>query len=281
MSDLTSILIATDLSARSDRAMARATALARTHGARLILLSVVDDAMPEDLTESIADKVRHRLDRIAQPLREELTVEDHVHVGDPTETLLHRTAEIAPSLLVLGVHRPRPFLDMLRETTMQRIVRRTDCPVLLVRDPAEGDYTRIAAATDFSPAATAALRLAHQLAPAAEITPVHVVHVPYQGMLSASGGSDQALTKAFLKDARRDDTAWRGTADLPQSIAETEIVDGSAYRTLRQRAESGAAQLITAGAHGRVGAAPAILGSLATDLMRDPPCDILIARPRR
>ena len=37
--------------------------------------------------------------------------------------------------------------------------------------------------------------------------------------------------------------------------------------------------LIAVGAHGRVGAARAILGSLATDLMRDPPCDLLIARP--
>ena len=45
------------------------------------------------------------------------------------------------------------------------------------------------------------------------------------------------------------------------------------------RVRQGQADLIAVGAHGRVGAGRAILGSVSTDLMRDPPCDLLIARP--
>ena len=43
------ILVATDFSARSDRAIRRAGLLAREQGARLMLLHVVDDDRPERL----------------------------------------------------------------------------------------------------------------------------------------------------------------------------------------------------------------------------------------
>ena len=59
----------------------------------------------------------------------------------------------------------------------------------------------------------------------------------------------------------------------------TEIVLGAPQLMVRNRAGQGRADLIAMGAHGRVGAARAILGSVSTDLMRDPPCDLLIARP--
>ncbi len=46
------LLIATDLSPRSERALARGLRLARQHGAELRVLHVVNDALPAYLAET-------------------------------------------------------------------------------------------------------------------------------------------------------------------------------------------------------------------------------------
>ncbi|QBF31366.1 universal stress protein [Thalassococcus sp. S3] len=272
------ILIASDMSHRSDRAMERAFALGRDRGAEVVVLSVLDDAMPADLLDTLQSRAVSALERYAGSLGNEVNYSIRTELGDPTADILRAVEELDPQLLVMGMHRPRPFLDALRETTMQRIVRRTSCPVLLVADRCDHGYDKILAACDFSPAATSAIAVAHDLAPKATIRPVHALHVPYGGMLAKAPGARQDLEKPFRREAQQNDASWRMHNDLDHLEA-TEIIDGPAYSTIRTLADRDQIDLVCVGAHGRVGAAPAILGSLASDLMRDPPCDLLIARP--
>lgn len=273
------ILAFTDMSARSDRALTRAFELGRMHGLPVTMVSVLDDAMPQDLTDPLRDKAMAELSRQADAEGKEVAHEIVLRVGDPTEELLTIAADHPEALVVMGIHRPRPFLDALRETTMTRLVRRTGNPVLLVAGRPDQPYASIVAATDFSPASTAALRLAHALCPEAAMRVVHALHVPYSGMLSHSGGRLSDIEKAFFKEAREHDARWRSDDTVPAGAGDTEIEVSSPFIWLKALADAGEADLITVGAHGRVGAAPALLGSLSIDLMRDPPCDILIARP--
>ena len=46
-------LMATDLSARSERALERAVSLARNHCAKLTVVHVVDEALPASLAETL------------------------------------------------------------------------------------------------------------------------------------------------------------------------------------------------------------------------------------
>ena len=279
MQHLTSILVATDMSPRSDRAMQRAFDLARTHELPVTVLSVLDDAMPADLTDVLHAKAEMQLERFVASLSAGVSHDVIIRVGDPTREILHYAHNDPKCLLVMGVHRPRPFLDALRETTMQRIVRRTANPVLLVKDAVDHAYVNVAAACDFSPASTASLKLALSLSKGATARLIHALHVPYSGMLGQTSGAASDLAKAFHKEAATQDTTWRADNDLPDGAGETEILEGSPYPMLRALADKGGVDLIAVGAHGRVGSARAILGSLSVDLMRDPPCDVLIARP--
>ena len=54
------ITVATDLSERSDRAVRRAADLARTYGASLTVLNIVDADLPDDLEEIMVAKTRER-----------------------------------------------------------------------------------------------------------------------------------------------------------------------------------------------------------------------------
>lgn len=273
------ILVATDLSPRADRALRRAVRLAEEHNARLSVLHVLDDHMPDEMLRLLQPQATQHLERFMQSLAPKVAYDLLPCIGHPTDTILEMIQDQDPSLVVMGMHRTRPILDSLRETTVQRVVRLTDYPVLVVADTVDHPYQRILAATDFSPSAAAALNLGHMLAPKAQITPVNALHIPYRGRLAGAGADvGDALAASFLSEATQADASWRAGTALPVTLHATQFVEGSPYGTLKSIAEQGGAQMITAGAHGRTGAHRALLGSLANDLLRDPPCDVLIAR---
>lgn len=279
MTKLTSILVATDMSPRSDRAVRRAAQIARDHDAALTVMTVLDDAMPQDLIKALHAKARATLERFVASVYDEVNVTIRAEPGDPTTDILRACSDNV-DLLVMGTHRMRPFLDAIRETTMQRIVRRTATPVLLVTDRADHPYARIIAACDFSPASSGAMRMAHALAPTATIQPIHALHVPYSGRLAQHKAAGDAIEASFRHEAESAAKTWLHDEELPTpQMTDLEILPGAAYPILQGKISAGDIDLIAVGAHGRVGAARSLLGSLATDLMRDPPCDVLIARP--
>lgn len=179
----------------------------------------------------------------------------------------------------MGTHRRRAFLDILRETTMQRIVRRTDCAALLVTDPADVPYQRVVVATDFSPAAAVVLRIGRTLsADDAPVQLIHALQIPYAGRIARSPELMSQMETSFRKDAAASDAAWRDTHDLTD-LPPTDIVTTPILAALDTAPEGTKHTLIAVGAHGRVGAHRSVLGSVAVDLLRSPPCDVLVARP--
>lgn len=276
---LTRILAATDMSARSDRAVERAFQVAKVLSLPVDVLLVLDNALPEDLLAPVHDKARGQLDAICARNANGVPFSVNVQAGDPTEEILRAAVPDASTLLVMGPHRPRPFLDGLRETTMQRVVRRTSAAVLLATGPVVGAYEAQLSLVDFGPTSTAALKLGAALSPDATITAAHAVHVPYSGMLETTGSVQMDLQAAFLRDAEEVEKKWRASSDLPAGMVETtRILQAPPMGLVHELTKGAAFDLVTAGAHGRVGAARSYLGSLALDLMRDPPCDVLIAR---
>ncbi len=276
------ILVATDLSPRSDRAVFRAVRLAREHQARLSFLHVQDDSLPDDLLAVRQASAIEQLERFAAHVADGLDYSLLPCIGSPAATLIETIQDQAPDLLVIGVHRPRSLLDEWRETTAQRVVRMTDCPVLVVRAPDDHAYETIIAATDFTPAATAALNLGHRLAPSARIVPLNALHIPYEALLGAGGAvamSTNTISASFRAEAQDADSAWRAHHALPIGLGHTLFPEAGPFLAVANAVTETGAHLITVGAHGRTGAHRSLLGSVATDLMRNPPCDILIARP--
>lgn len=271
------IIAATDLSHRGDIALRRGFAIARALKARLIVLSVIDDALPEQIAGEIAATARKSLAAFAQTHGDGVEYEIRVESGDPTGHIIGCVETEKAGLLIMGPHRDRSFLDLIRETTAQRITRLAQVPVLLASDRDERPYATIVLGADFSPNATAGANLAALLAPAAHILPVHALQVPYRGMLAPRGNTDE-LVRSFSKEPIENDAQWRAGSDLPDALAETEIVEGGAASVLTEVARREDAHLIVVGAHGRVGRHRAFLGSVASDLMRNPPCDVLIVR---
>lgn len=274
---MTTYLVATDLSERGDRAVQRAFDLAARNGAELVLTSIVDDTLPSDIAGRLAEDIAARLTRMATAVAgaSDVTHRVAVRIGDPAEAIAALASEEQAALLVLGLHRLRPLLDAMRDTTMQRVARTSPCPVLLVREPVDGPYQTVVAAVDFSPAAAAAVRMAARVAPGATIRPVHAMHVPYKGLMARSGSAADFAPFRHEAEAARDD--WLAAETLPEGLPEVEIAEGTVTEVLA-RALKGAT-LLALGTHARSGIYGFLAGSHCTGLMRDPPCDLLIVRP--
>ncbi|WP_209425096.1 universal stress protein [Pararhodobacter sp. SW119] len=212
-----------------------------------------------------------KLHRAAEGLSPTPTV--RLLAGDPADELAGLAVEVNAVLMVLGLHRERRVLDLLRLTTMEQIVLAAPTPVLIAHRAAEGPYRRVLALTDFSPASAAALRFAAQIAPEAEFHAIHALQLPIGARFTAQdAASDDSLTQAEQMRA-----AFLSAPGLPELAESPEIVPGGVHEVLSFRQRELGADLVCVGTHS--GRDPNQLGHYARDLMRAPPTDLLVAKP--
>ena len=221
-------------------------------------------------------KTREKVESFVAALDIGGDIEVDVRAGDPVAEMIQATHAMI-DLFIVGTHRRRGFLDAIWETIVQKVVRHAPCPVLLVCEDASQVYDSAILATDFSPASSKAARMAAILAPGIKLKPVNAIHVPYQGRMGANAAAP--LEAAFMRDAEVAANNWRAALSLDDAVCgAVSVRNGSAYGIIKAAVENEGAPLLAVGAHGRVGAMPSVLGSIANDLLREPPCDILILR---
>jgi nucleotide-binding universal stress UspA family protein len=272
------ILVATDLSERSDRAVQRGLRIADRLGAACHALTVVDENLPADLAAEWQERSEARLIRQIDALAPAASgAVATALLGDPVATIPAHAAEIGADLLVVGLHRPRSFLDALRETTMERLVRLSAMPVLLVRNPVDDDYDKVLALVSFSPACAAALRAAAELAPGVRPDAIHAVYVPFGGLTGEGPGS--AMARAVIAEAEAAATAWRAQWGIAAEDVNLSLVPESVTQLMQRKLAGTDYDMLAIGAHTRSGPFSAGLGSFASQLIRRPPTDLLVALP--
>lgn len=270
-SKLDSILVATDLSARCDRAFDRARLLARESGARLNILHVAegDQFAASEEKEAAARK------QVAEDLEGE-TAEIVISYGSVPKTIARTAEETGSDLLVSGVARWNGINDFILGTAVDHIVRHASRPVLVVKKKPHLPYRRLLVATDFSDCSRAALISASQMFPEASIHLIHALHVPFEGWLDSKQARDE----------------WRDMAqeELDTFLAHAEISDdlreriqpllayGDSQGEISKAIKGLEPDLLVLGTHGRGGVVRATIGSQASDLLSSMPVDTLMVR---
>lgn len=274
---MTTLLMATDLSPRSDRALERAVAMAAVSGAALTVLHVVD----EDLPPTVADaQIRAAEDALAARLRSieragDASVRVEVVPGRAEATIAATAERLAAALVVIGVHRDRSVADLFRGTTAERLIRARAMPVLLARAPVTGPYQRLMVAVEPSPVAARAVEMAAWLQPEGEIELVHAYQVPFEGFLGDAGTREQVADRAVAEIEAFVAGCGAATPRLRCVLQEGEVKAVLYDVVARHRPD-----LLVIGTHGRKGFGHAILGSVAEDILRAPPTDVLVVDAR-
>ena len=145
MIELKNILVATDFSEPSTVALNYGRDLARSYGATLHVVHVIEDLMAfhgAEIGLAIADVGRNIEAAARQDLEEVLTESDRATLNSRTVTIRspsvsHAITEYAKvhaiDLIIAGTHGRGAFHRFLIGSVAERIVRTAPCPVLTVR----------------------------------------------------------------------------------------------------------------------------------------------------
>lgn len=282
------LLVATDLSARSHRALRRAALLARAEGAAIILLHVVDDDQPARMVDAARSTAVELLDEQARTLRDHDAIACHpeVALGEPFEAIARAATQHAVELVVIGQHRREILRDLFLGTTAERTIRSTTLPVLMVQSPAIQPYRAVLAAMDLSDNAPRALACATTLGLTREalVGALHVFSPASGGTLARAGMTTHAREAAEAGEAAAvaaDLDAF--LADLPNAPAQRIVRPATAgvASVVCDMARTLSADLIVVGTRNRWGLASLLLGSVAGEVLRYAPCDVLAVPPAR
>jgi nucleotide-binding universal stress UspA family protein len=281
------ILLATDLSCRCDRALDRAVQLSQEWQAELIAAYVVDPAQNRqyrfDRTPASWRRLPSPVERMRWRLKRDLGAAAEfirviVEEGEPGETLLAIAAREGCDLIVTGIARDETLGRMILGSTVNRLVRGSPVPVLVVHDRALRSYRSIVVATDFSEASLQALLTTSALFPARDLTLFHAYDVPFSGMLDERDyvrnlrTMEKDLGTKFLSDERVD-AGVRAGADVV-------IEHGTPGRLLADYVENEHADLTVIGSHGRGVLFDALIGSTAQSLIESLEGDLLVVHYR-
>jgi nucleotide-binding universal stress UspA family protein len=284
---LTKILVATDFSEVSDRALGYAIALARRYDARIYLAHVITPdpfqfAEPQ-LAQATYEKVRQAAEEgitdilISGKLRG-LPHEVLLEEGNVWPTLEKLIIEHEIDLVVAGTHGRGKVQKILIGSVAEEIFRQADTAVLTVGPSVKGDPQReidlkhILFATDFGPGAQKAAAHAFSLAQEhnATLTLLHVIE-------SAAAYTEESVARQReINSVRMRQLMPNGTEDWCKP--EFRVTFGSAVEEILIAARESKADLIVMGAKPRRSLAGHVPLTIAYNVVTKATCPVLTVR---
>ena len=193
------ILLATDFSPASEEALAFATAIARKHGAELLVVHAIPlppkgavplDALPRALDRRLLEAEK-QMGQLAEALQSAgVSYRTRIAHGEIWDVLSAAMLRQNTDLLVLGTHGRGALRKLALGSVAEEVLRMADCPVLTlgprVTSSDNLELRTILFATDFGPASARALPLAVSLAQNADAQLVLVHMLPPMPLADAS-----------------------------------------------------------------------------------------------
>lgn len=185
------ILVPTDFSKTSDFALSRAVSLAGTN-AEITLLHIMQRTFADKFLEKLIpdDGLPSPMELTKIQLEEKIRTLTKLNVryvivsqGKPALKILQYAKKNNFNLIVMGAHGKYTMRDSIVGTTAETVVKKTRCPVLIVKRNARKTYHKILVASDFSSVSKKALQFATQLFPNATIKLIHVGDYEYEDLL--------------------------------------------------------------------------------------------------
>jgi len=270
------ILVATDLSERSQHAVRRAALLALLAQSSLNILHVVDDAFPGDFIDAQVKRAQAWLSEHI-PVDAGLPVPNLiVRQGDPHEQILKVAGECGADLIVLGGHRRRQLLDGFLGTTAERLLRVSTRPVLIVHDAGLDPYRRVYIGTDLSTPSAHAFAVTRRLGLlGSHPSVVHVFVAVGVGKLRSLGIDPAPLIARERDAASQRLISFIADLEVPGTDVAVVLREGRATQQILRVVSDERAQLLVMGTRGRAGATRAVLGSVTEAVLRAVQCDVL------
>lgn len=280
------ILLATDLSPRCDRALDRAVSLARTCEASLIIAHALEDIEGVLRNQPPLPSWRRPTDS-AQLAKRRITrdiaasgmknFEILVERGEPADVIANAAQAQGVDLILTGVARDEMFGRFALGTTIERLLRKTTIPLLVVKNRVRGPYMKVVAAIDFSDSSRQALLTAMRLFPDKAFSVFHGCEVPMAHMAAKPAGYEDQCRQA----AAAEWAMFLQTLEIPDArrwALRPLIEYGRPAPLLREYVDEHDVDLLVLGTRGRGVIMDVLIGSVAKEILSEVSCDALVVR---
>lgn len=293
MYSLKKILCPLDFSPTSYEALKGAEQLAFRMNAELLLLHVIPFPAPNDhgfkSEEDAANFARENAEKqleeiIATHLSRLQKTRNIILRGSPAgEIVVDRARNEAADLIVMGTHGWTGWRRLALGSVAEAVINSANCPVLTVHSPvnkcaADGSPLKILCPTDFSEPSLHALQIAGEIAMSLNAH-VQFLHVANPADIKFGELSAQEF------DPLRESPAGRAMAPLFKEYLPQELQSAAPSNCLLRRgrpgveivraAEEGDFDLIIMATQGETGWRRLILGSIASEVLRNALCPVI------
>ncbi len=276
------VLIATDFSTRSDRALRRATLLAQMTSSRLTILHAVDDDQPIRLIEAEKQEAMRLLSALAATVEQadKVSCDVDIALGDPFQAIVETAEKLDSKLIVIGPHRRDLLRDIFIGTTAERTIRNSSRPIVMANAVPSGQYQRIVVATDFSDCSANAILTAKSLGlfDAAKVAAIHAFDSAAKGMLRRASVSNDVLLEYEEEEAQlaaAEMQQFFSKIDFKPDKQITQPIKSTAADLIQSCARTESADLVVIGTQGKSAMRRLFLGSVASELLSESKVDVL------
>jgi nucleotide-binding universal stress UspA family protein len=288
------VLIGTSLEEESDQVVRSGLAEARAAGARICLVHAARMVVGLVETELAPDFMRERVTWCEEQLRgqiarleigEDEMAEAHVLTGSPHSVLVDAAHTAGADLIVVGATGSGPFAAELLGSTADRVLRKSTCPVLVVRGELKVPPRRVLAPVDLSPLSADSFRcgmqLLGQLAKSGEIEVRAVFALSFLEMAAQRQKTEGDLPLALIERQSAGELERFLAENRPEAPlrVETAVLPGEARFEILHELNGQSYDLVMLGTHGRGGLDRMVLGSVASTVARKAPCSVLMVSP--
>jgi nucleotide-binding universal stress UspA family protein len=292
MIPMTRLLAATDLSSPARQAADRGARLARESGGRLRLVHALDDGMMGQLQQllepgsaldgTLIEQARGELATLARELTAThgVPVDSSLVQGVVQDEIAREAAALPADLVVLGSRGAGFLRRFVLGSTAERLLRKSQQPMLVVKQRAHEAYRRVLVAVDFSPWSAPLIGLARRVAPGAQIVLLTAYEVPFESKLhfaSVAGSTIQTYHARVRQLAVQQLHALAAGAGLASSDWTPCIRRADASLAIVEQEQEQACDLIVIGKHGRSRVEDLLLGSVTSHVLAESAGDVLVS----
>lgn len=271
--NIQTVAVLTDLSLREGMAVQRACRIAETHGAQLRLVHAPGSA------PSALPNARQRVANAAARIEESAGLRVTGVVARDRSIDAIAAGFAGCDLLVLPDRRERTPAALFAGQPAERLLRRLDVPVLVVRSVPADDYGRILVAVDVGPECFEVVAAAAALEPTAELELFHATSTLKEAWLRSAEASEQAVRAYRQKCTRHAQQQLLRISDsfsARRNRVQTTIGRGDpARQALIQQEHTGAA-LVVVGKRRRAAWFDFLFGSAAQRILGWGRSDVLL-----
>jgi nucleotide-binding universal stress UspA family protein len=286
MKKLNRILVGIDVHERSNDVLKRALILAKEHKADLFIVHAVRTpwlSVPSYFgskeigidTEAMGKKIEKHVKALNKGNKVNCYV--FVKEGNADDIILYESKINRVDMIVIGKHSKKKGRKGFVGTTAQKVAQKTHLPVLIVKNSAKIPYKNIIAPTDFEMQSKQSVLFATKVFPSAKMNIIHAYETIYmEGPYSVVGrdlSQYNDVAKACAHDDLKEFMKYVG-------VKKGKVIDGELYakETLIDYIKDGSYDLVVVGSRGTAGV-NALLGSMATYILRETSTDVLVYVP--